>query len=84
VLHEKLIVPQSSKSLHLMGLKGSLLCSQDPARQTSKMMEKLFFDTVDSYCNAGVGASFVTNVISEKNIYLNFCIIFLCMNIIIQ
>jgi len=57
-----------------MGLKGSLMRSRDPARQTSKVMEKLFFNTVDNHCNAGVEASFVTHVISEKNIYLNFWI----------
>jgi len=72
VLHEKLIVPQLRKFWHLMATKGSLLHSQDPARQTSEVMEKLFFNTVGSHCNAGVGVSFVTHVISEKNVYLNF------------
>lgn len=75
MLHEKLIVPQLRKSQHLVGPKGSLLHSQDPARQTSEVMEKLFFNTVGSHCNAGVGA-IVTHVISEKNIYLNFWIPF--------
>jgi hypothetical protein len=57
-----------------MGPKGSLLHSQDPTRQTSRAMEKLFYNTVDNHCIAGVGAGFVTHVISEKNIYPNFCI----------
>jgi hypothetical protein len=50
--------------------RGSLPHSQDRVRQTSKEMEKLFFSTVDTHCNADVGASFNTHVISEDNIYL--------------
>ena len=57
-----------------MGPKGSLLRSQDPTRQTSKVMEKLFFNTVEKHSNGGFGASFVTYVISEMNIYHHFCI----------
>jgi hypothetical protein len=53
-----------------MGCKGSLLRSQDPARQTIHVMEKLFYNAIDNHCNAGVRASFVTHVISEKNIYI--------------